>query len=536
MANLSQVKILAGVPLTPAYGDTFAFATKSAQTSYFNSKVKYGFTELSYVKHKPLRLPGSAGQYRDCSYVMYQNEDYPGKWFYAFITAIEYIADDTTHIYIQEDEIQTWFFDFDFKPCFIERQHALTDVPGDNLMEETLATGEWVCNSVGYELFNDWWIIVVTSVLFSGLDFPPSEGYLYDGIYSGLAYYAYDIADINRLGVLLEALAGRGKSDAIVSMYMVPRSILAYTQGEGQIGQTSGTYLKDAKVRHPTYGPNTGTLDGYTPVNKKLLTYPYRALRVTNSAGQSVTLKYEFMNDKTELQWIASPFPNGRIMMYPNPYLGKQRNYDYAIALGDYPQCSWLQDVYSNWLATQSVRWQYTQERNEFHNQVNAMRALGPAMVGAFTGNQITTAAGVLGGAKAVSDAVVSDYDLKSVMAEEKAVHSMQPPSFGGTVGNDSTMQIFDAYGFTLEELTITAEFARSIDSFWSMCGYPIRQVMRPNIYGRRNWNYVKTLGAAVGGDVPMAARNLMQSLLDRGVRFWHNTDIGNYNLSNPIV
>ena len=53
---------------------------------------------------------------------MYQNESYSDKWFYAFITKMEYVNNGMTRIEIITDVWQTWQFDIEFKESFIERE------------------------------------------------------------------------------------------------------------------------------------------------------------------------------------------------------------------------------------------------------------------------------------------------------------------------------------------------------------------------------------------------------------------------------
>lgn len=62
---------------------------------------------------------------------MYLNENYTDKWFYAFITKMEYDNDFNTKIYISTDVFQTWQFDLDFKESFVEREmiNINEDVP-----------------------------------------------------------------------------------------------------------------------------------------------------------------------------------------------------------------------------------------------------------------------------------------------------------------------------------------------------------------------------------------------------------------------
>ena len=60
---------------------------------------------------------------------MYQNNNYTNKWFYAFITNMQYENNGTTLISIATDVWQTWQFDITWKQSFIERE--MIDVQDD---------------------------------------------------------------------------------------------------------------------------------------------------------------------------------------------------------------------------------------------------------------------------------------------------------------------------------------------------------------------------------------------------------------------
>ena len=80
----------------------------------------------------------------DCNYLMFNNQRFGNKWFYAFITHLEYISEVVTLVSYEIDVLQTWAFDYTPNPCYIERCHAVTDDPGDNLVEENLELGEYI--------------------------------------------------------------------------------------------------------------------------------------------------------------------------------------------------------------------------------------------------------------------------------------------------------------------------------------------------------------------------------------------------------
>jgi hypothetical protein len=85
--------------------------------------------------------------------------------------------------------------------------------------------------------------------------------------------------------------------------------------------------------------------------------------------------------------------------------------------------------------------------------------------------------------------------------------------------------------------VSIKAEYAAIVDNFFSMFGYKINRIKVPNITGRRNWNYVKTNGCYVGGNVPQDSLNEFKNMLDNGITFWHNpSTFMDYSQSNTIV
>ena len=57
--------------------------------------------------------------------------------------------------------------------------------------------------------------------------------------------------------------------------------------------------------------------------------------------------------------------------------------------------------------------------------------------------------------------------------------------------------------GFSFYKMSIKQEYAKIIDDFFSMYGYKVNEVKIPNVTGRTNWNYVKTIDANILGDIP---------------------------------
>lgn len=110
----------------PLYLDNknqITFSNKQEQYNYFNSLEKLEVEEISYIrKDNLLYYPSNIDNLLEYNYCMYQNENYGDKWFYGFITNMEYIADENTRMTIVTDVFQTWQFDINFKKSFVERE------------------------------------------------------------------------------------------------------------------------------------------------------------------------------------------------------------------------------------------------------------------------------------------------------------------------------------------------------------------------------------------------------------------------------
>ena len=109
----STIRLLTGIPLDNTYAHTIYFANKNAQAEYFASKTKTGctFNAQTYqrVNKGTMRLQVLADDIYDCNYLMFKNTSYGDRWFYAFITSIEYVSNIVSEISYEIDVMQTWF-------------------------------------------------------------------------------------------------------------------------------------------------------------------------------------------------------------------------------------------------------------------------------------------------------------------------------------------------------------------------------------------------------------------------------------------
>lgn len=505
IAPNSTIRILRNVTIDNTYQHTIHFNSSSEQASYFAGLAKYTVTNYTYQrKERILRVGILADNLYDCNYIMFQNTSFGNKWFYAFITNVEYVNNEASNITFELDVMQTWYFDYTVRPSFVEREHVVLDNIGENLVPDDLELGEYIADDFDGTNQLASKSIVVAATFDKNLDDNP--GGTYSGIYSGLYYNVFDsYADVNEF---INDAVNANKGSGIVSIFMMPKNMV------GEIGGSVKTYdvNKSKKV--------TGQIDGYTPKNNKLYTYPYNFLYVTNLNGVGVPFPYEYFADPTNCTFTVSGDMscNPQIVLCPTNYKGVSANYNEKIILDGFPQCSYNTDSFKAWLAQTGV------------SQLVSLAGGGAAIAGgvAKAGGTALAIAGVpiaaVGGIVAVAGVVAGVIQ-----------HATLPMQAQNAQGN-SAMVALGLKDFAFMHMHIRGEFAKIIDEYWNVYGYPVHRVKLPNISTRRHWNYVKTIDVNIVGSVPAGDMAKIKACYNNGITFWrHGGEVGNYSLNNSV-
>ena len=73
--------------------------------------------------------------------------------------------------------------------------------------------------------------------------------------------------------------------------------------------------------------------------------------------------------------------------------------------------------------------------------------------------------------------------------------------------------------------------------AYFDKYGYKVNTVKVPNINGRYNWNFVKTIECYIEADIPQDDLQEIKNMFDAGITIWHHPDtFMNYSNRNPIV
>ena len=517
MANIipdSEIQFFTDVGLSPSYEDTRYFPDTASKDSFFNSLPKAGVSSCTYVRENRNRvrvqLPMQTMYNRQ--YMRFKNTSFVDKWFYAFIIQVEYINNITTEVVYQMDYIMTWMGSFTLGQCYIERQHSTTDVIGDNIIEENLEIGDYVYQQIertGY-LNVSYQIIIGASVDQQGQS--AAGGQMINGVYSGI--FLHNFGTVQAANAFIEDLTGDAASTALVGAVMMPSG---FAPSEGSV----------APAKLVTIQKNIYNLDGYTPRNKKLFTYPYNFLAVTNGDGNVAIFRYEFFNTSASIganqcafYLYGQPDLQPEFILEPIQYKTSATN-QFAtldkLSLKGFPQCAFNIDQYKAFLA---------QNSSSLQAEVISTAGSGVlgAVVGAVSGNLLgVVSAGLSAGSQIMQrSAQLHDYAKKPAQAN------------GMTTGSiEAGRQLKDFYFY---KECITQQYARILDKFFDMFGYAQNTVATPNMAARPSWTYVKTIGCVVHCSAPAEDVREIEAAFDRGIRFWKSgVTIGNYGASNAV-
>ena len=123
---LGKIELIRGVDIDISYTHQYYFDTLADQEAFFSSRAVLFLENGTYQRKNinTIQVPYQADSIADYKYLRWQNPQYSSKWYYAFITSIDYINPGTSQINYALDVYQTYLFDIVWKQSFVEREHT----------------------------------------------------------------------------------------------------------------------------------------------------------------------------------------------------------------------------------------------------------------------------------------------------------------------------------------------------------------------------------------------------------------------------
>ena len=590
IAPNTELYLLKGIPLDSDYSNTIHFQSESFQQRYFfDSKhiIKYFYkstnpeTKALYYQRKDegiLCVGLTVSQCFNCNYMAFKNSSHENKWFYAFVTKVEYANEKACYIHYQIDVMQTWMFDYNLGMSFIERQHHPTDRVGENLVPENLECGDYVCSDrYDYDLSKMCVAIVTNKTLpkvvlkgffnlpvleFSDLKPTYDVGESGSGVFNSLCCYGgfimredydyfkdhineYDIQKIDYndgttsvfapltpdpiIKAIVNGEVDGFNESSIVAIYQYPAW---FHKIEPNLYTRRGVKGNTMSITFPK------RLDGYDNIrNNKLLTAPYSFIRCSNNAGCTADYNFEKFNHRSyspSFQMVGTIVNPPCIMAVPKDYRRLSYDFDSGLVLNSLPMCAFVGDAYKRWLS-----------ENKGALAMSILTTVIGTVVGVASGNAAlgaaTSAIGKTSAVAGIAGAIAGGVGNVGSKLGKISDLENTPPSVYGQIQCEALNCGINRVKFSFYHMTIRAEFARIIDDYFTMYGYATNTVDIPNITSRPHWNYIKTINANILPTsttcIPSDDLHRIRSVYDHGITFWHNGDeIGDYSFDNSPI
>lgn len=495
-----EIRLLKDVPFDSNYRHTILFGTTASQLQYMTSKVSKQYSRFSYVRHSEgtehsVKIPELADNVYDCNYMMFQNTGFGLKWFYAFVTSIEYVNNDTTRVSFVIDQWQTWITEMVIGTCYVEREHVSDDTVGKHTVPENLPTGDYICDGGEIKYDSGRGVMVQLALENDG-------GENQSGIFSGVKLYGASYGNTGSISQLMVEYADQPEKIALVSM----------TSGHMVSGGSVGSYTGSMGITRGYLGFRFQG-DSYSPKNNKLYCAPYCFLTLDNFNGNCESYNWEDFNSPDTAQFVIheSPLPRPSMECYPVNYKGMSDAQGYGVIYDNFPMCPYVIDTYRAW----------------------SSQALPKAIVS--TGSNYVNSV-LNGGVAAAGGALLNGINSLVQTAIDNEYHKVHGTAAGGGIGGSGMNFDQDRVGFRIVSYTIKPEYARLIDDFFTRFGYKVMRYKKPNLTSRTTFNYVKTVEAIVDGPIPEEALDTIENSLNHGITLWHTTAVGNYSLRNDNV
>ncbi len=584
----TSIRLLSGIPFSSDYKHTRYFDSKTEQINWFlNQTVVHSMDMANFQRiegYNFIKVNRHIEELWGTNYVMFQNKQYNNKWFYGFVTKLEYLNKAVTKVYFEIDVFQTWLFDMNFKPSYVLREHCKlwndNGTPVINTVDEGLHYGTdyetvQVKNWLPYGQI--YFLVIVSKSLLHGSNAKKITPTL-NGSPQPLTYYVHPFkldgtspkvtlgGSSFGLTSILDTLKSIYSQDDsvnnVVSLYVT--EYIGYninydsdsdtivlddtTFGGAVISDNDNQNIQTLYVKSmPDYIAMDKTFankyDGYNTVKEsKLLMYPYTVLILDDLKGNRVVLKNEYINGKDIDVTVRGSLGTSNKVSYSIENYLMDSDVDDGYTLNASLEHSVINNnpndvpILSDYLSA------YLQgNRNSIENQKQSIVWNG--LLGGVSGAIGGVASGLSGNALGVASAGVgviqgagnTALQMQAIQAKQKDIGNT-PPSLVKMGSNTQYDFGNNVQGLYIIKRQITSEYRRKLTDYFNMFGYKVNEVKIPNFHTRRYWNYVQTSSCVITGEFNNEDLQELKNVFDNGITLWHTDDIGNYDLDNEVL
>lgn len=543
--RLTKVRVLKDVPCDDTYTDVRYFEDTGSQQAFFEGFVKHTYENAAYQRVNDqvapyrelltLRIPAVADDVYDCNYIMFQNQPYGQKWFYAFIRKVNFVSPNCTKIDYEIDWFQTYMCDFEIHPCMVLREHlsAAEDQPFANCVPEPIMVPRYTVDTSstarymqgGTTPVNTWVTLAIipntlTVALIEASGFPLiNKGGLYNGIYNGAWYLSCPaLAAPALFEALITALAAVDCAEQICDVFMTPSPPIPNTNNANQSSYNTGI---------STTKESFTTVDGsYTIHNKKLLSYPFTFIEGTSDSGEAVNYKPELIGEGTLQGNVYTLSSNEFGIKFIPDYMGLNAGDGQNVPTLSYScsiHCTWIGQAYGNAFIANAVR-------IGFNAIKSGADLITQSASGGIGGSNLAIPGQSVPGSRSNDTSGSTGSLLGDTLSNIYNTIFDSPEQHYNNAGADALNFSIGMRGFAFARKCATVEWMQKIDQYFDMYGYQVNTCKMPNLKTRAKWNYVQLQKPCITGSVPVQGMDAIKAAFARGVRLWHVDEIGQYN------
>lgn len=552
-----QIRFLTQIPIDANYENSLDFLSEVEQRTYFLSQQPvHTMLGATRIRDGVIAVNSLADNLLSANYMMFQNTNFSNKWFYAFITNIEYVNNNMSHVYYQIDDIQTWLFDVQLAQCFVEREHTATDGMFEHLVDEGINVSEYVVSNEiitadgtdadKHKYYNRWgymlWMGERPQLYYdtetgkiTDADFETTNIQINAGVLSGAfslggalnradgTWYEIssewdelswnDMNPLEKLNCYIYWAVRKNRADTLLGLYIYPYELISFS--DYSIGRNPiTTYLNS-----PTFTRGE-RINGYLPVNAKLYNSPYCIHQIESTDGQKEILQPEYcLTQELGYEVLCCNSMTPALILVPMQYEGENYCWKKAITIDNFPQCAIPIDGYEAWVASGGLAKTII---NTASGVINGGIGMSRSIAKEDT---IGTVANALSIGTSIANNVVDMTVAKNLPAISKGTQNPMPLTANRLVG------------FHFRKKCATSDVLKSIDDYFTMFGYKVNKLKQPSRRNRPHFTYLKTKGLHVNGGAPADAIQRIETIYDNGIRFWVNpAEVGNYNVNNAPV
>lgn len=532
---------LLNTPLESDYRNTLWFPDRETQTAYFLGKTIKTYENFQYIKkNNTIVVDGEVDLLYNCNYIMYQNNNFTNKWFYAFIDRIEWASNSSVRLYVSTDVIQTWFFDITYYDSYVDRCHSDTDVAGDNIVPEDFSVG----NPGGYQVAGSTDLAPDGIALFATSTYAGESktGSVNSGIYSGGQNLVDFHIDNPGVGSILDSYVKNGTATAVIKLQQYPYKL--------KNGPMTVSF-----ARYPT------SISGYTPKNNKMLSSAFITCFMS-MYGQETDFNPVFITDNKVNIKLSADQTSGTISAFVENY--SDGSISTISMFASIPESGWSYNQYKNdynlhsgsnamyvqrsvaqrtadyvSAGTNTVTSVLDTAGSIFRTGVSLVGATGvPALGLSRALENIGSTARSFGEANQALTALNSFAGGYDSISQDLATISenYNAPATGGMSASNgyiATGKTVFSYGYKV----LPRDIVERCDKFLTVYGYKQSEYRSINLHARASWTYIKTNGLNASGEFPDDDMNIIKRAFNNGIFFWvYTATYGNFGQNNTIV